>query len=103
MIVRILILDELGYLPFSKNGGQLLFHLLSKIHLKTSVVITTNLTFSEWPQVFGSSRKIYVYRIQVTAEVPNGPMELYVTVIIYLLTCNASQPIMADFRVSPQI
>ena len=52
----ILVLDELGYLPFSKNGGQLIFHLLSKIHMKTSVIVTTNLTFSEWPQVFGNSK-----------------------------------------------
>jgi DNA replication protein DnaC len=52
----LLILDELGYLPFSKNGGQLLFHLLSKIYNKTSVIITTNLTFQEWPQVFGSNK-----------------------------------------------
>lgn len=52
----ILVLDELGYLPFSKNSGQLIFHLLSKIHLKTSVIITTNLTFAEWPQVFGNSK-----------------------------------------------
>ena len=52
----ILVLDELGYLPFSKNGGQLIFHLLSKIYSKTSIIITTNLTFSEWPQVFGCNK-----------------------------------------------
>ena len=52
----VLVLDELGYLPFSKNGGQLIFHLLSKLHTKTSVVVTTNLSFSEWPQIFGSSK-----------------------------------------------
>jgi len=54
--IDLLILDELGYLPFSKNGGQLIFHVLSKLHTKTSVMITTNLTFSEWPKVFGSSK-----------------------------------------------
>ena len=54
--VDILILDELGYLPFSNNGGQLIFHLLSKMHLKTSVIMTTNLTFAEWPSVFGDSK-----------------------------------------------
>jgi DNA replication protein DnaC len=42
------ILDELGYIPFSPSGGALLFHLLSKLYKRTSVVISTNLSFSEW-------------------------------------------------------
>ena len=49
----LIILDELGYLPFSPSGGALLFHLLSKLYERTSVVITTYLSFSEWAEVFG--------------------------------------------------
>ena len=52
----LIILDELGYLPFSPSGGALLFHLLSKLYEQTSVVITTNLRVSEWAGVFGDAK-----------------------------------------------
>jgi DNA replication protein DnaC len=56
MRMDLVILDELGYLPFSQAGGALLFHLLSKLYEHTSVMITTNLTFKEWSAVFGDAK-----------------------------------------------
>lgn len=54
----LIVLDELGYLPFSQKGGALLFQLIGQLHGHTNIMITTNLAFSEWIKLFTDEKMI---------------------------------------------
>jgi len=65
---KLLVLDELGFVPFDREGGELLFNLLSSRHRVSSTVITSNLAFSEWPKVFGGDEKLTAALLDRLAE-----------------------------------
>ena len=55
-LLKLLIIDELGFVPLSRTGAELLFEVFSQRYERGSILVTTNLPFDEWTEVFGSER-----------------------------------------------
>jgi DNA replication protein DnaC len=75
----LLIIDELGYVPFSKQGAQLIFQILAERHERKPVIITTNMGFGDWTQIFGdpSMTAALLDRVTHKAHVINCSWESY--------------------------